>query len=210
MAQAEGDADMAQMEPKDPHRRARKEQTIILVAVLLAMLFVAALWCEGVFERFRGENFERLAKLGVIGAWRLALAMLLGLVVGMERERRDKPAGIRTISMVCAGACLFVLIGTYTMPNADAMSRIMQGIITGIGFLGAGTIIKHEFNVEGLTTAATLWAAAGVGLACGLGQYVFAGLGTLAIWVVLKVFRKSNAHRPAANGNPPEPPANDD
>lgn len=189
-----------------PHKKKSK----VGVAVLLAMLFVAALWCEGVFEEFKGENFGQLAKLGVIGAWRLALAMVLGLVVGMEREHHDKPAGIRTISMVCVGACFLVFVSTVALSSADAMSRIVQGIITGIGFLGAGTIIKHEFNVEGLTTAATLWAAAGIGLACGLGHYLFAGLGMLAIWTVLKVFRKPTARRFAANNHTNEPPADGD
>ena len=202
---------MKSMEPKGPfHRRWMVEIIFFGVASLIA-LFIAALWCEGVFEEFEGEDFGLLAKRGVIVAWRLALAMMLGLVVGLERERHDKPAGIRTITMVCVGACFLVLISQfYTQAAPNAMSRIIQGIITGIGFLGAGTIIKHEFNVEGLTTAATLWAAAGIGVACGLGYYLFAGLGTLAIWTVLKVFHKPAAHRAAANNSTDEPPAHDD
>jgi len=76
----------------------------------------------------------------------------------------------------------------------------LQGVVTGIGFLGAGTIIKHEFNVEGLTTAATLWAVTGVGLACGTGHYFLAVVGTATIWGVLKVLRGLESQVRSHNG----------
>lgn len=122
-------------------------------------------------------------------AGRLFIALALTMAVGLEREAHDKPAGLRTTAMVGVGACLFGLIGSLMMNDQQALSRIIQGVIAGIGFLGAGTIIKEQFHIEGLTTAAALWTAAGIGLACGLGHYGLATLGTVAVMVVLTVLR---------------------
>jgi len=120
---------------------------------------------------------------------RLFLSLGLAVAIGLEREVHHKPAGVRTIAMVGVGACVFGLIGEGIAGQSDAFSRIVQGVVTGIGFLGAGTIIKEQFHVEGLTTAATLWAAAGVGLACGIGLYQLAVLSTFIIFLVLVVLR---------------------
>ena len=171
-----------------------------LVLVTLIGFVGLALACEGWFKPQWDQHGRVLSVVDAID-WkqagiivcRLGIAMLLGVVIGIERERREKPAGVRTVAMVTVGACLFALVGASLFSGDDAESRVLQGVVTGIGFLGAGTIIKHEFNVEGLTTAATLWAVAGVGLACGTGHYFLAVAGTATIWGVLKVLRSLEA-----------------
>jgi len=123
---------------------------------------------------------------------RLLLAALLGGVLGYERERRGKAAGIRTHMLVAMGAALLVLV-----PQLDGMapadlSRVIQGMVTGIGFLGAGAIVKHkaEDQVQGLTTAAGIWMTAAIGIACGLGRETTALLSTLLALAVLAVLPK--------------------
>src|SRR5688572_8358529 len=110
-------------------------------------------------------------------AIRLGAALLAGAIIGIDREVNRRPAGMRTHALVSLGAALTVLViagapGT----QADALSRVVQGVITGIGFLGAGVIMQHEAErrVEGLTTAATIWVAAALGMACGAGQLALA------------------------------------
>ena len=165
----------------------------LLILTVLAALCLVALWCEGRLDDLTIRLLESdpwpLLKDGGVVLCRLALAMTLGLVIGIERERREKPAGVRTVAMVTVGACLFTLVGQLLISgsNQDALSRVIQGVVTGVGFLGAGTIMKHDLHVEGLTTAATLWAVTGVGLACGAGYYFLAVAGTVALWVILKV-----------------------
>lgn len=120
---------------------------------------------------------------------RLLLAALLGGVLGYERESQGKAAGIRTHMLVSMGAALFVLVPHLGgMPVAD-ISRVLQGIVTGVGFLGAGAIIKHrsEEDVQGLTTAAGIWMTAAIGVACGLGRESTALLSTLLALAVLSV-----------------------
>ena len=106
---------------------------------------------------------------------RLGAAVLVGSLIGLDRELRGKPAGLRTVALVALGSALFVLTAYESgSPDArDATSRVIQGIVTGIGFLGAGTIVRGhtEQSVTGLTTAASVWLAAGAGVACGLGQW---------------------------------------
>lgn len=118
---------------------------------------------------------------------RLLLAALLGGVLGYERESRGKAAGVRTHMLVAMGAALFVLVPALGgMPMAD-MSRVIQGVVAGVGFLGAGSIIKHrdEEDVQGLTTAAGIWMTAAIGVACGLGRESTALLSTLLALAVL-------------------------
>ena len=97
---------------------------------------------------------------------RLALAAFLGAFIGLERELRGYPAGVRTVALVALGSALFTEVSRL-MGSED---RIAAGIVSGIGFLGAGAIIRHGVSVRGLTTAASLWAVAAVGLAAGLGS----------------------------------------
>jgi len=116
---------------------------------------------------------------------RLLLAVALGAIIGFQRERAGKPAGLRTNTLICLGAALFTVISVYGF-GADP-ARVAAGIVTGVGFLGAGAIImrRGEGTVEGLTTAATIWAVAGVGLAAGAGMYLIAAVATALILGVL-------------------------
>ena len=118
---------------------------------------------------------------------RLVLAALLGGILGYERERQGKAAGVRTHMLVALGAALFVLVPKEAgVSNAD-LTRVIQGIVAGIGFLGAGAIIKGsaEESVKGLTTAAGIWLTAAIGIACGLGRESTAVLSALLAFVIL-------------------------
>lgn len=118
---------------------------------------------------------------------RLLLAAALGGVLGYERERHGKAAGMRTHMLVAMGAALFVLVPQQAGMNVADMSRVIQGIVTGIGFLGAGAIIKlrDEDDIRGLTTAAGVWMTAAIGVACGLGRESTAVLSTLLALTIL-------------------------
>jgi putative Mg2+ transporter-C (MgtC) family protein len=118
---------------------------------------------------------------------RLLLAAALGGALGYERERSGKAAGIRTHMLVAIGAALFVLVPQQGGMVIGDMSRVIQGIVTGVGFLGAGAIIKHQSvgSVHGLTTAAGVWMTAAIGVACGLGREATAVLSTVLALIVL-------------------------
>ena len=113
---------------------------------------------------------------------RLALAALLGAFVGIEREIRGYPAGVRTIALVALGSALFTEVSSLTGEE----DRIAAGIVTGIGFLGAAVVFREGYSVRGITTAATIWAAAAVGMAIGRELYVVATLGAVLIFVILE------------------------
>jgi putative Mg2+ transporter-C (MgtC) family protein len=123
---------------------------------------------------------------------RLVAALLAGAVIGLQRERSGKAAGLRTHMLVCLGTALFVIAGAELAMQQDAMSRIIQGLATGIGFLGAGAILKMESKREiyGLTTAAGVWMTAAIGVAIGLGHLGTAALGVLFAWIVLALVIK--------------------
>jgi putative Mg2+ transporter-C (MgtC) family protein len=118
---------------------------------------------------------------------RLLAATLLGAVIGFQRERVGKPAGLRTHILVTLGTCVFVLAGSGYGMNSDGLSRVIQGIVTGIGFIGAGSILKlnEERDIQGLTTAAGVWMAAAIGVAVGLGALGLAMLGTVLTLIIL-------------------------
>ena len=123
-------------------------------------------------------------------ALRLGAALVAGALIGLDREFKKRPAGLQTHALVSLGAALTLLVVAGAPPGAgDPMSRAVQGIITGIGFLGAGVIMQHERErrVEGLTTAASIWTAAALGMACGAGYLLLAGIGLAAIIFVLVV-----------------------
>jgi putative Mg2+ transporter-C (MgtC) family protein len=126
---------------------------------------------------------------------RLVVAMIVGAVVGVQRERSGKPAGVRTHMLVALGAALFV-IGPmeFGMIESD-LSRVIQGLVTGIGFLGAGAILKLEDKreIEGLTTAAGIWMTAAMGLAAGLGRFGLALISVIFAWFVLAVVKKTES-----------------
>jgi putative Mg2+ transporter-C (MgtC) family protein len=121
---------------------------------------------------------------------RLFVAAALGGAIGLERELRERQAGLRTHLVVCVGAALFTLVGAYafTGPNTDP-SRIAAQIVTGIGFLGAGAIIRQGLSVRGLTTAATLWLVAAIGMAAGAGYWAGAVIATAGALVTLGPLR---------------------
>lgn len=120
---------------------------------------------------------------------RLLMAALLGGVLGYEREQQGKAAGLRTHMLVAMGAALFVLVPQQGGMLVGDLSRVIQGVVAGIGFLGAGAIIKNrsEGDVRGLTTAAGVWMTAAIGIACGLGREVIALVSTLLALGVLSM-----------------------
>ena len=118
---------------------------------------------------------------------RLVVAAIAGGLIGLEREALHKPAGVRTHMLVSLGAALFVLATLSIIP--DEVGRIMAGVATGIGFLGAGTIFRSKDHVKGLTTAASIWAVAAIGLTVGGGQYVLAIAATILVILILQLKR---------------------
>jgi putative Mg2+ transporter-C (MgtC) family protein len=119
-------------------------------------------------------------------AGRMALGLVLGAVIGLERELHRQPAGFRTHSLVAVGAAIFTIISAYGfVGSAVDPTRIAAQIVSGIGFIGAGTILQHRGNIRGLTTAASLWSVAAIGMAAGAGMVTIAVVGTVLILVVL-------------------------
>ena len=129
-------------------------------------------------------------------ALRLACAMLIGIVIGIEREYTHRPAGLRTHILVALGACVVSITGEMLFHHYSALgssadpARLSAQVITGVGFLGAGTIMKEGANVKGLTTAASVWTVACLGIACGFGYYVLALLGMVFIMITLTVIEE--------------------
>jgi len=117
---------------------------------------------------------------------RLLLAAALGVVIGYQRERAGKTAGVRTHGLICLGAALFTVVSIYGFGSVTDPARVAAGVVVGIGFLGAGAIMHREGGlVAGLTTAATIWTVAGIGLAAGAGLYLISAVATVLILVVL-------------------------
>ncbi len=124
----------------------------------------------------------------------IILAVVFGTAIGLEREMRGKAAGLRTNGLICLGAALFTIISQQMGIASDAsITRIAAQIVTGVGFLGAGAIIQDRGGVYGLTTAATIWLVASVGMACGARMYLLAFISTLiAIIVLIGLVRLEN------------------
>jgi putative Mg2+ transporter-C (MgtC) family protein len=122
---------------------------------------------------------------------RVIMATLLGALVGFEREKAGKPAGFRTHILVSLGTAIVVLACSGSRMDMDGLSRVIQGIVTGIGFIGAGSILKisEQRDIQGLTTAAGLWMTAAIGVACGLGTIGLALIATGMTLIVLWVLR---------------------
>jgi putative Mg2+ transporter-C (MgtC) family protein len=122
---------------------------------------------------------------------RLLLAVALGTIIGLQRQHAHKPAGLRTHLLVCIGAALFTIASIYGFgENADP-ARVAAGIVAGIGFLGAGTIIRSaEGTLVGLTTASSIWAMAAIGMVAGAGLYYLAAIATAVVFVALSVFKR--------------------
>jgi putative Mg2+ transporter-C (MgtC) family protein len=134
---------------------------------------------------------------------RLFAAVLLGAVVGVERERAGKPAGLRTHMLVSLGTAVVVIACQDATMSMDGLSRVIQGIVTGIGFIGAGTILKlnEQREIQGLTTAAGLWMTAAIGVAAGLGILGVAVIGTLVTVLILVLEHFIDSRRKTQNKN---------
>jgi putative Mg2+ transporter-C (MgtC) family protein len=131
---------------------------------------------------------------------RLLVATLLGAVVGYERERTGKSAGLRTHMLVAVSSAMFVLAPLEAGMSASDVSRIIQGVATGIGFIGGGAILKvtSEREIQGLTTAAGIWMTAAVGLAAGLGRLGLAAIGVALAWIILYIVARIEREIPAS------------
>ena len=135
--------------------------------------------------------------------FRIVLAIILAFIPGMERELTGKFAGLRTHILVCVGACVFTILSLYGFQFSihtsgvlvqDDPARIAAQVITGIGFIGAGTVMRHGRSVSGITTAATLWVCAAIGMSCGCGQYmtaIIASVATLIVLISIRAFEKN-------------------
>lgn len=136
-------------------------------------------------------EFREVTYLAVV--LRILVAVVIGGIIGLERGMKNRPAGLRTYMLVCVGSCLIMLTNQYiyqTTGSGDPM-RLGAQVVSGIGFLGAGTIVVTKHNqIKGLTTAAGLWAAAGVGLALGIGFYEAAIVAGLVIYIILTVLQR--------------------
>jgi putative Mg2+ transporter-C (MgtC) family protein len=122
---------------------------------------------------------------------RLLLAVGLAALIGLQRQYARKPAGLRTHLLVCIGAALFTIASIYGFGEGGDPARVAAGIVAGIGFLGAGTIIStREGILVGLTTAASIWAVAAIGLAAGAGLYILAPVATAVVLIVLMLPKK--------------------
>ena len=132
-------------------------------------------------------------------SFRLCLALILGAIIGIERELKHKPAGLRTHMLVSLGSALLVLIPlqiTTAQEGRDAISRVIQGIAAGVGFIGAGEILRESQDksrlaqIRGLTSAAAIWVSAGLGIAAGCGLWQMGLIGAVSSLIVLTVFKK--------------------
>lgn len=124
----------------------------------------------------------------VIITLQLVMAALLSMIIGLDRERNHKSAGLRTHMLTGVGSCLFTALSFHAFPAGDP-TRIASNIVTGIGFLGAGTIVRRGNEAGDLTTAASIWSTAAVGMAVGTSSWFLAVTGTLIIWAILAVIR---------------------
>lgn len=132
--------------------------------------------------------------------FRIILSMVLGFIIGLEREITNKSAGLRTNILVCVGSCLFTILSLYGFSNALSIypmgdpARVAAQILTGIGFIGGGTVLRHGTSIYGLTTAATLWVTASVGMACGCGKFsiaILCAIVSVAILTLIRIFERN-------------------
>ncbi len=131
------------------------------------------------------NDWERILRVLI----RLLAAIAFGALIGYEREEAGKSAGIRTHILVTMGSAMFVIAGTVYGMSSDGLSRVIQGIVTGIGFIGAGSILKqtHENHIRGLTTSAGIWMAAAIGVTVGLGALGIALIATILTFLILRI-----------------------
>ncbi|MEN3975837.1 MgtC/SapB family protein [Emcibacter sp. SYSU 3D8] len=162
---------------------------------------------EGVIELFATQT-----SIGEMAA-RMGLAVLLGALLGIEREYRNRPAGLRTHMLVALAACTFMIIALEVFSrsqhldgrNSIDLLRVIEAVTAGVAFLAAGTIITSGTRVAGLTTGASLWLTGAVGLACGIGYYVVAGLATILALFILVIIRVLERFMPTDDTHPGRP-----
>lgn len=147
------------------------------------------------------ETFNQIFDISLV--IRVLSSVFLGFAIGLEREMTNKYAGLRTNILVCLGACLFTVISIYGFPEVSVTgdelgtrdtARVAAQVVTGIGFIGGGTVLRHGATVFGLTTAATLWVSASIGMACGAGMYGLAITATvlsILVLVSVRLFEKN-------------------
>ncbi len=124
----------------------------------------------------------------------ILLAICCGAAIGLERQLKRKPAGLRTNILICLGAAVFTIISARMAGDKDSITRIAAQIVTGVGFLGAGAVIQDRGGIHGLTTAATIWLVSSVGMACGAKLYTLAVISTLIAVIVLVGLRSLEKH----------------
>ena len=153
--------------------------------------------------RYKKESGHRFIEETELNGWvenidwsafiPIVLAMALGGIIGLEREIHHKPAGLRTIILISTGAVLFTVIAE-NLADINAAMRVVQGVITGVGFIGAGAIMRDRVSVHGVTTAATIWLTTGIGIACGMRMYEIAigvtFLALITLWGLSPLDRK--------------------
>lgn len=135
------------------------------------------------------ESVEELTRVLPVFLFRCGVAALCGGLIGIERELKAKPAGFRTNILICVGACIYMAVGLLVTGNVDP-TRIAAQVVTGIGFLGAGCIIQSGNHVRGLTTAATIWVVAAIGIVAGAGFPVLALIASVIVITTLAVLRR--------------------
>lgn len=133
------------------------------------------------------EHFE------ILDIYKAVISLIAGLILGFEREMKDKSAGLKTITIICLGSTLFSILSYKLAGNGDP-TRIASYIVSGIGFLGAGVIFKEGFNVYGLTTAGIIWIAAAIGMSIGFGEIYIAFVFLLVALVVMYVSKVLSKH----------------
>lgn len=128
--------------------------------------------------------------------FRLIIALIIGIIIGLERETQKKPAGLRTNMLVCFASTLLILIPIEigaAQQSLDVLGRVISGIISGVGFIGGGTILRQS-EVKGLTSAATIWMTSALGIAVGCGLWQLGLAGALVTWIILRVFHRWENH----------------
>ena len=124
--------------------------------------------------------------LTIVLLLRLLLAAASGAAIGAQRESKGRPAGLRTLALISLGAALFGVISNFGFAGGNP-AMVAAGVVTGVGFLGAGAILHHDSGIEGMTTAATIWVSAGIGLAAGAGFYWISAIVTVIVLVILYI-----------------------
>lgn len=136
------------------------------------------------------ESVDQLSRVLPGFVLRCGIAGLCGGLIGIERELKDKPAGFRTNILICVGSAIYMAVGLLIAPDRTDPARIAAQVVTGIGFIGAGCIIQAGRQVHGLTTAATIWVVAGIGIVSGAGYPILALVATVIVLVTLEVLRR--------------------